>query len=57
MGFETVAQIKGLGKNDEDLLFCVERDGLPEEGEWMWHPVNELFEDVPVLVEEFLHNC
>lgn len=52
--YETVHCITEVGEADDGLFFRVQWDGLPDKRDWTWHLVDDLYEDIPDMVAEFL---
>ena len=52
--YQVVASILGISKNGNDLHLQLEWEGLPDEIDWTWEPIDQAYEDVPTLLLEFL---
>ena len=46
-----------LSQADDGLFFRVQWDGLPDEADYTWRPIPEIYTDVPKMVTDFLRDC
>ena len=52
--YEVIEKIVDLGQDRDVLFFRVQWEGLPDEQDYTWQPVEELYDDVPDVVNAFL---
>ena len=52
--YEVIEKIADLGQDRYGLFFRVQWEGLPDERDYTWQPVEELYADVPDIVNAFL---
>lgn len=52
--FEIIEAVVDLGREGDIIFVRVQWKGLPVERAFTWHPLTELYEDVPGLLKEFL---
>jgi len=52
--YEIVERILDVGEAPDGMFFRVQWDGLPDESDFTWNPIQSMFADVPDMVHEFL---
>ena len=52
--YEVIEKIVDLGQHRDGLFFRVQWEGLPDKRDYTWQPVEELYADVPDVVNAFL---
>lgn len=52
--YEVLSTIRDIGEEEGALWLRLEWDGLPDQKDWTWAPLADVYEDVPDMVEEFL---
>lgn len=52
--YEIIEKIIDVGTADDGFFFQVKWDGLPDERDYTWQPITELFTDVPDMVIDLL---
>lgn len=52
---EVVHAIHGIKEVAGDLQVQLEWSGLPDPAEYTWEPIFQVFEDLPGILEDFLH--
>ncbi|MEM1369509.1 MAG: RNase H-like domain-containing protein [Cyanobacteria bacterium P01_H01_bin.15] len=52
--YEIAEKITDVGEDNESLFLRVQWEGLPDERDWTWHSLSDLFTDIPDMVKEFL---
>lgn len=55
--YKMVEEIVDLESAEEFFVFRFRCDGLPDEEDCTWNPVQQLYEDVPEILNTFLENC
>lgn len=45
-----------IGQEKKRIFFQVKWDGLPDERDFTWNPISQLFEDLPDKVKTFLNS-
>lgn len=53
--FDLIDKIVNIGQGDSGILLQVKWQGLPDEEDWTWQDVSELYEDVPEEVLKYLN--
>lgn len=53
--YETAERIRDIRLHQQGLEVLVEWQGLPDEEDHTWEPLKQIFEDLPGLLEDFLH--
>lgn len=54
--YETAEALKGIRDRDGNIEVLVEWSGLPDESDFTWEPIARIFEDLPGMLEDFLHS-
>lgn len=52
--YEVAERIREVGEDGKKLFLRVEWEGLPDERDWTWQPLSELYADIPEMVCVFL---
>jgi len=52
--YEIIEKILDIGAAPDGLFFQVQWEGLPDKRDFTWCPIDELYEDIPEMVKEFL---
>ena len=52
--YEVVDAIVDIGDASDGLFFRVRWDGLPDEQDFTWHPIQDLYDDIPDMVLDYL---
>lgn len=55
--YEVLRRITDIADEDTVCWLRLEWDGLPDERDWTWARLTDVHEDVPEMVQEFLHSC
>ena len=50
-------RIHSIRQGDDDEEVRIEWEGLPSELDWSWEPINLIWEDIPGVLEHFLHTA
>lgn len=54
--YQVVKAIRNIGQNQDGTFLQIEWEGLPDTEDFTWEPVRQVKEDVPGLLEDFLHS-
>ena len=53
--FEAIACFTDISQDaDQSIMVRVCWDGLPDECDWTWHKIEDMFDDVPDMLAEYL---
>ena len=56
MVYQVALAIRAIRERDGEIELNVEWDGLPDSVDMTWEPLERLHEDLPGMVEDFLHS-
>ena len=52
--YEELSKIRGISGNGRRTEVLIEWDGLPDEPDWTWEPIDNVFLDVADALKEYL---
>ncbi len=52
--FEMVEKIQDISKDKDGIFLHVQWAGLPDKSDWTWVAVEDMHQDVPIMLFEFL---
>jgi len=55
MSYQILQELRNIREVDGELQVEVEWEGLPDRDDWTWEPLQQIFEDVPGRLEDFLN--
>lgn len=55
--YEIIDEIIGIGEAEGELWIQVKWLGLPDETDFTWQKLSELYQDVPEMVQAYLKTC
>ena len=54
ISYQIVERLNGIRAINGVLQIHVEWEGLPDRDDWTWEPLQQVYEDVPGMLEDFL---
>eukprot|EP00171_Calliarthron_tuberculosum_P001866 IDg1866t1 len=54
--FETIKELKDIRKKVKKIEVLIEWEGLPDEQDWTWEPIEHISQDIPEVLQKFLES-
>lgn len=52
--YEVVEKIVDIDDNEDGIWFQLQREGLPEQRDYTWSALSDIYQHIPGMVKEFL---
>ena len=55
--YQIAEGIKDIRNENSTIKILIQWEGLPDDMDWTWEPVNQVYDDLPGLLQDFLHTA